>query len=505
MLDSAAIRAALHDLDRPLALVRTSGGYDLATANAHLDSLAAYVPTLTPERLGDASFRADHGLAANYVTGAMANGIASVELVTAIRAAGYLGFFGAAGLSLSRIEAACERLQRADVPVATGGLGAWGVNLIHSPNEPDHETATVDLLLRRGVRLIEASAYLDLTPPVVRYRLAGIHATPDGRVVAPNRVVAKVSRVEVASKFFAPAPDKIVGELVRGGDLTPAQAELAKRVAVAQDLTAEADSGGHTDNRPLVALVPTMLALRDRMQSQYGYVDRLRVGAGGGLGTPAGVAAAFALGAAYVVTGSINQACVESGSSDLVRKMLAEAGQADVIMAPAADMFEMGVKLQVLKRGTLFAMRAAKLYELYRAYPSLEAIPAAERVRIEKDVFRMPLDAVWAETRAFWMQRDPKHAARADADPKHRMALTFRWYLGLSSRWANAGEAARQVDYQVWCGPAMGAFNEWAKAGPLEKPENRRVADVANALLRGAAATTRANMLTCQGIDLPTH
>jgi NAD(P)H-dependent flavin oxidoreductase YrpB (nitropropane dioxygenase family) len=50
-----------------------------------------------------------------------------------------------------------------------------------------------------------------------------------------------------------------------------------------------------------------------------------------------------------------------------VREMLAQAEQADVIMAPAADMFEMGVKLQVLKRGTMFAMRAAKLYELYRA------------------------------------------------------------------------------------------------------------------------------------------
>ncbi len=81
------------------------------------------------------------------------------------------------------------------------------------------------------------------------------------------------------------------------------------------------------------------------------------------------------MGAAYVVTGSVNQACVESGTSDAVRKMLAEAGQADVTMAPAADMFEMGVKVQVLKRGTMFAMRAAKLYELYRAYPSLGSDP----------------------------------------------------------------------------------------------------------------------------------
>ena len=60
-------------------------------------------------------------------------------------------------------------------------------------------------------------------------------------------------------------------ELVRTGALTAEQARLAGRIPVAQDLTAEADSGGHTDNRPLVTLLPTMLALRDRMQTQHRY------------------------------------------------------------------------------------------------------------------------------------------------------------------------------------------------------------------------------------------
>ena len=52
------------------------------------------------------------------------------------------------------------------------GDAPYGFNLIHSPNEPDLENAVVDLYLRRGVRLVEASAYLDLTLPVVRYRTA---------------------------------------------------------------------------------------------------------------------------------------------------------------------------------------------------------------------------------------------------------------------------------------------------------------------------------------------
>ena len=114
------------------------------------------------------------------------------------------------------------------------------------------------------------------------------------------------------------------------------------------------------------------------------YDQQLRVGAAGGISTPAAAAAAFSMGAAYLVTGSVNQACVEAGTSDIVRQMLAETQQADVVMAPAADMFEMGVKVQVLKRGTMFAMRGTKLYELYRKYDCIENIPQTEQQILEQ-------------------------------------------------------------------------------------------------------------------------
>ena len=375
--------------------------------------------------------------------------------------------------------------------------------LFRSPNEPAHEAALVELFLQRRVRLIEASAYLDLTPAVVRYRLAGLRRRADGSVECGNRIIAKVSRVEVATKFLSPPSDRLIQELLQSQQITPEQAELARHVPMCDDLTAEADSGGHTDNRPAITLLPTMVALRDRLQAQFGFANPVRVGLAGGIATPASVAGAFALGASYVVTGSVNQACVESGSSDAVRKMLAGAGQADVGMAPAADMFEMGVKLQVLKRGTMFAMRAQKLYDLYRAYASWEAIPEPERVQLEKTILQRSFTDVWAETREFFLKRDPQQVPKAEANPKHKMALVFRWYLGLSSRWANVGEPTRQLDYQVWCGPAMGAFNEWAKGSHLEQPENRTVVNLAHNLLYGACVVTRRTALRQQGIDLP--
>lgn len=438
-------------------------------------------PPVPARGLGDPGFRADHGVELAYAAGAMANGIACEELVIALGRARLLATFGAAGLAPQRVDAAIARVAEA-LPD-----GPYAFNLIHSPGEDALERAVVDLYLAREVRTIEASAFLRLTPHVVRYRAAGLERAPDGRVLARNRVIAKVSRREVATQFLSPAPLPIVRGLVEAGLVTEEQAHLAAHVPLADDITVEADSGGHTDNRPLVVLLPSIMQLRDELHERHGFARPPRVGAAGGIGTPAAVAAAFAMGAAYVVTGSINQACVEAGTSLHVRTLLAEADYADVAMAPAADMFELGVDVQVLKRGTLFPMRARRLHELYERHASLEEIPAAERDRLERQLFGRSLETVWEETVAYFAARDPEQIRRAEQDPKRRMALVFRWYLGLTSGWANTGEPGRELDYQVWCGPAMGAFNDWARGTRFEAPEGRRVADVAHALMEGAA------------------
>ncbi len=235
------------------------------------------------------------------------------------------------------------------------------------------------------------------------------------------------------------------------------------------------------------------------MMAEHGFERPIRVGAAGGLGTPRSVAAAFSMGAAYVLTGSVNQAAIESGLSRAGKEMLAQAAMGDVGMAPAADMFEQGVEVQVLKRGTMFAVRGGRLLDAYRAYAGLDAIPAAERAKLEKQVLGATFDEVRAHTKKFWAERDPEQNERAARDPKHEMALCFRWYLGLSSRWAIVGEPQRRLDYQIWCGPAMAAFNDWAKGSFLEPLDNRTVVQIAKNLLEGAAVITRAHQLRSYG------
>jgi hypothetical protein len=83
------------------------------------------------------------------------------------------------------------------------------------------------------------------------------------------------------------------------------------------------------------------------------------------------------------------------------------------------------------------------------------------------------------------------------------MALVFRWYLGRSSRWAIDGDTERRLDYQIWCGPAMGAFNAWVAGSFLEAPERREAVQIARNLLEGAAAITRAQQLRSYGAPVP--
>ena len=491
----------------PIGLVAGAGGVrptpvaadgSILTPIGPDEALIGVLPPLYPEWLGDRTFQAAHGCRFPYVVGEMARGISSAEMVIASARAGLMTFFGSAGLAIPDVEEAITKIQ--------GALGAeirnWGANLIHSPQESHMEMEFAELMVARGVSNVSASAFMRLAPSVVYLSAKGLARGPDGSIQRRTHIFAKVSRVEVARPFMSPAPEAMLAALVESGHLTVDEAQLAQLVPVAEDITVEADSGGHTDNRPLPVLLPRIIDLASEVSAQHGYAQPPRVGVGGGLGTPAALAAAFATGAAFVVTGSVNQATVESALSEDGRQLLASASMTDVSMAPAADMFELGVEVQVLKRGTLFAQRGKELYKAFRTYPSLDAIPAEERQALEQKVLGRPIDEIWAETQSFFEQRDPREIERANTDPKHKMALVFRWYLFMGAQWARSGEVSRRADYQIWCGPAMGAFNEWVKGSFLEPVENRSVVQIALNLLEGAAHVTRAHQLRLAGVPL---
>lgn len=430
---------------------------------------------ITATSLGSDVFKRTYNLKYAYVTGAMVRGIASKELVIKMGKAGMMGFFGAGGLSVNEVESAIVDIKR---ELKEGQ--PFGINLLHSPLENE----IVDLLLKHNVRIAEAAAYLQITHALVKYRLKGLHIGPYGSVVAVNRIMAKISRPEVAAGFLSPAPQKIVDKLFSENLVTKEEAELSQKIPMADELCVEADSGGHTDGGVAYTLMPAILSLRDEMKREHKYPHTPLIGAAGGIGTPEAAAAAFILGADFILTGSINQCTVEAGVSDAVKDLLQDINVQDTEYAPAGDMFEMGAKVQVLKRGVFFPARANKLYELYRHYNSIDEIDDKTKKQIQKLYFKRTFEDIYKECKTYW----PKDVIeKAERNPKHKMALIFRWYFGYSNQLALNGVIENKVDFQIHCGPSLGAFNQWVKNTDLQNWHNRHVDQIADMLMKETA------------------
>lgn len=505
LLSRKSLKKALQHASQDICVIQTkegtqvlaSGGSISEEKTSHSAQVKYILPAISSRQLGSEHFKTAYKTQYAYYAGAMANGIASTQMVIALGKAGFMGSFGAGGLNIERLEAAIDEIQ-----AALGMDGAYLINVLSAPTMPEKEMEVIELLLKKKVSAIEAAAFIQITEPLVYYRVSGLQRDEGGQVICNHHIIAKVSREEVAMNFMKAADEKIVSRLLNKGLITQEQAKMAKQVPMADDLTVEGDSGGHTDNRPLISLLPAMLTLRNELQKTYGYAEVIRIGAAGGISTAQAALAAFEMGADYVVTGSVNQSCQEAGTSDYVKKALGQVSMADVVMCPCADMFEMGAKVQVMKKGTMFPVNAQKLYDLYSTYNALAEIPAAEKARIEKRMFHSTLEEVWEGTKAYFSKVAPHQIERALESEKYKMALVFRWYLGQSSKWAVQGEKGRIMDYQIWCGQGMGAFNNWVKGTYLEPVENRTVEDVAQQIMTGAAYLKFINMIKPLGVNL---
>lgn len=429
--------------------------------------------------LGARAFCERFGVRQAYVAGAMYQGIASVDVVACMARTERLSFFGAGGLDLPTVAAAIAELKQR-VP-----RGApFGINFLANTHRPELEEKLADLLLREGIDTIEASAFMQVTPALVRYRALGLAA--DGtHVVARNRMIAKISRPDVAEQFLRPAPEAILTKLLASGALSPEQAELARHAPVADAVCVEADSGGHTDQGMPLTLLPTILRLRDRCAEQTPRFGAAFVGAAGGIGTPEAAAAMFLMGADFILTGSINQCSVEAATSDAVKDLLAGMNVHDTDYAPSGELFEMGSKIQVLKKGIFFPARANKLAQLYARHESLAELDGETRRLLETRYFKRSLDAVFDEVRAAYPGPDLERAERM---PKHRMGMVFRMYFRDSTRWALAGDLDHKVDFQIQCGPALGAFNQWVAGTKLADWHERHVDAIAELMMGETAA-----------------
>ena len=346
--------------------------------------------------LGSKSFQKDHGCKFSYMAGAMACAISGVDLVVALGKKGFLASYGCGGVDQDILEKAIIEIKE-QLP-----NGPFSFNMLHVPGDHSREERVINLYLKYKITTIEASAYIHPTKAIIKYRVLGLFKDENGLVKSKNKIIAKLSRKEVAERFMS-APDMdIVQSLYENGDISLEQLEMSSQIKMADDITFEADSGGHTDGQSLIAAFPSMIALRRNLNA-----EEIRIGAAGGISTPHSVSAAFAMGADYVVTGSINQSTVEAGTSQTVKELLSNAEISDITMAPASDMFEQGGKVQVLKKGTIYPMRANFLYNLFSENKGIEDLSDKEIKKIEQQLFKRSIEEVRTEIETYLERNHP--------------------------------------------------------------------------------------------------
>jgi trans-AT polyketide synthase, acyltransferase and oxidoreductase domains len=144
----------------------------------------------------------------------------------------------------------------------------------------------------------------------------------------------------------------------------------------------------------------------------------------------------------------------------------------------------LGAKVQVLKKGLFFSARASKLNDLYRHYNSLEEIDEKTKRQLQDKYFKRSFEDIFEEAQSYY---SPQELELAGRNPKQKMALVFRWYFGEATRLALSGNPDQQMDYQVYCGPALGAFNQWVEGTALENWRNRHVDEIGEKLMAETA------------------
>lgn len=420
------------------------------------NSTSPSIDRVSAEQLGAATFRERYGLRRAYLLGSLYGGISGPDMLRAAGRAGLLSFLGTGGLSLDQVERKLSELR--DDPAPGRFLGA---NFLYRHGAPQEELVLLDVLLRHGVNVIEASGFPLVTPALVRFRLKG------------GRIIAKVSRTDAASEFLAPPPERLVGQLLASGYVTEQEAHAAASSPMADDLCVEAAGGWLNSIADLLTLLPTVQRLRDEAKVP-GF--RVHVGCAGGLGTPEAVGAAFLLGADFVLTGSVNQCSVEAATSVEAKELLQSARIHDIATAPWGDMFEFGVQARYLKRGLFFPTRAARLYELWRGHES-----AAE---LDDDTRHQVLSG--------YLGNETADFNLPGLEPKAKLATLFRHYFTRGFRLAVQGDKQHKTDYLIHCGPALGAFNQLVAGTDLQPWRARTVEAISNALLQNAIHTSTA-------------
>lgn len=432
--------------------------------------------------LGSKSFKEDFNLKYAYLVGPMYRGISSKDMIIRLARNGMLGFIGSTYMDLEDL-----RKEIIEVKKELYNNESFGVSLTYQNDDSLIEGKIIKILLEEKVNIVQLSGYIQITEEIAKYRIKSLFKTRDNKVSCKVKFIIKLSRPEVAKAFMEPVPKYIIEKLLGRKEITLEEAKIAENYPIVDSICVEANSSGCTDGKSINCLLPRMIKLRnDCIENNY-YDCNVYVGVTGGIGTDFAAMSMFIMGADYIMTGSINQCTVESQISEEVKNKLQNIDIQDTDYAPGIDLFEFGAKVQVLKKGSFFCVKANKLYEIYKQYNSLDELSEEVKEMLIDKYFEKDFETIYDEM--------CKILPQENNNEKKKMALIFKWYLINSQLFAIKGNSNRRIDYQVYCSPALGAFNQLVKGTDMEKWINRHVEVIGQYIMDGAEKLIRKKIL----------
>lgn len=113
----------------------------------------------------------------------------------------------------------------------------------------------------------------------------------------------------------------------------------------------------------------------------------------------------------------------------------------------------------------------------------MDEIDEKVKNQIQEKYFKRSFDSIYEDCKTYFKAQGTGEIEKAEKNPKFKMALVFRWYFNYSAMLALTGKEESIIDYQIHCGPSLGAFNQRVKGTEIENWRNRHVDEIALKLL----------------------
>lgn len=395
--------------------------------------------------LGNSQFKNEYEVDYSYIVSGLRKGITSVEMIKKLRENNILGFIGIDGLKEDEI---IEIIEEAKQKIPNKYIGVHITNDLYNV---ERTNKIIDYLIAQHISNVEISGFSKPNAALIKYRLKGISIGNDNTLTSINKILVHVNSVKNAEEFMVPIPTEILNELVLEGEISEKIASKIKNIPLCDDICIDNDKNGFE----------MLNYLKEENNSKNNdFLKKVRIGIGGRIGCPLAVAISFFSGADFILTTSINQCTIEARTSNYVKELLQNTTENDFSNAPIDELFEFGTRFSVLKKGSLYHIRALKLYEIYCQYSSFEEIPDEVKRTIFVKYFKTTYEEVFDMSTK---ELSDEEKQKIEEQPKEKMVLMFKKMLEKCYNDACIGNIENQANYLVLASSDMSDLNYFLK------------------------------------------